>query len=133
MNEFIIMKYLNDLKLNNILCIIKSTYKQKNAIDEYTFQAKKNSNEFVMGKIIIYSNKINIIYKINEQIHLFSSEKKYYNPQEYSILTKHSLLRKNNEEEILEEKTGENISTNDFFCFQNDKNSTQKKKILVSY
>lgn len=130
MNEFNIIKYLNDINLKDIITFIKLPSKKERIIEEYLFQAKNDDNEIITGNIYILNNEINISYSSKANtIHSFSSKIIFYTSNEYTVITKHSVINPENEEIILDKKIGHNIDKRNIFSFKGNK----KNKVLVKY
>lgn len=135
MNEFNIIKYLNDVNLKDIITFIKLPNQKERILEEYLFQAKNDDNEIITGHIYILNNEINISYRSKTNtIHSFASKIIFYTSSEYIVITKHSVISPKNEEIVLDRKVGHNIDKRNIFSFkENKKNKKNKNKVLVKY
>ena len=131
MNEFNIMKYLNDINLKEVLTFIKTQNNVENSIDQYFFQAKDENKDFVSGYVTIFNNKITINYEAtNNLMHLFTSTIKLYSGNCYLVSTKHVSFS-NEDMEIIENKKGYNIPLKNIFSFKENQDIKSLKKIKL--
>ncbi len=132
MNEFNILKYLNDINLKNVFAFIELPKGNKRLINQYMFQATDENNEFVIGYINIFNNQIIINYKSKDTEHLFSSKITLYTAYNYTVTTEHCIINSKNEKVLIDRKIGNNIEKKNIFSFI-QKQKKLKKKNLVSY
>mgnify|MGYP004507696091 FL=1 len=132
MNEFNILKYLNDINLKNVFAFIELPKGNKRLINQYMFQATDENNEFVTGYINIFNNQIIINYKSKDTEHLFSSKITLYTAYNYTVTTEHCIINSKNEKVLIDRKIGNNIEKKNIFSFI-QKQKKLKKKNLVSY
>ncbi len=126
MNEFNIIKYLNDINLQDIISLFPVT--TKIGCYGYTFEAIDQNKEFINGYVYIYSNKISIFYKTNDGLsHQFSSELIFYTQSDYDVITEYSTINSNKEKNIVDRKIGKNIPKRDLFSFKDSKKKQQKR------
>ncbi len=125
MDEFNIIKYLNDIQLQDIISLFIVT--TKNGYYEYSFEAVDQNNEFVSGSVCVYSDKVNICYRANNGLyHQYSSKLIFYNQVDYDVITEYSTINSDEEKSIINRKIGKNIPKRNLFGFKENKINRQK-------
>lgn len=131
MNEFNVIRYLDDIKLKNILALIKMPQSNGTSINKYLFQAIDESNEYVTGYVDVLANQIIINYKEKDIEHLFSSKITLYTADNYTVTTEHSIINSKNQKILVDKKIGKNIDKKYIFSFIPKKPKTKKKNLVL--
>ena len=131
MNEFNVIRYLDDIKLKNILALIKMPQSNGTSINKYLFQAIDESNEYVTGYVDVLANQIIINYKEKDIEHLFSSKITLYTTDNYTVTTEHSIINSKNQKILVDKKIGKNIDKKNIFSFIPKKPKTKKKNLVL--
>lgn len=112
-NYYILLKYLSDIGINNILSIGKNN----KTYDSYFFEAIDNDSLVFLGEIAIKNNDIKISYKKNNISTVHSCLIRNFSHNENIIFyTEYSI--ENKDKKIINKKIGININKKNYFSFK---------------